>query len=294
LQAVRWIGKYDRTAAAELVLSVSFEHSPRVADEVLSAFGKHGYLSYDDIDDADRERLLAGVAGLATIDEYKVQVFLSGLSAVHPQEAMRLLKQRVEAGANERTVGYQALPHDWQENLRFRETTTSSEILWNTLEWVAEDIDGAGTYDRGAAFAAVAVTFDDEVLETLSRAMETGTTQHVRAIGVIMAHAPRTFVWDHTNFVTRLIRTADEHGDPCRREVQYGLERSVRSGGFGGPIGQPFPQDVEQRDRSHAVAAALTAGSPERAFYDSLTQSAEAAISWEIDLDRRFLEHRDW
>ncbi|SCG40429.1 hypothetical protein [Micromonospora inositola] len=54
------------------------------------------------------------------------------------------------------------------------------------------------------------------------------------------------------------------------------------------------PEDVEQRDWSRAVAATLAEGSPERAFYDALAETAEAAIRSEIDHERRFLEHRDW
>jgi predicted transcriptional regulator len=294
LHAVRWIGEYDRASAAELVLSVSFEHSPPVAEEVLSAFGEHGYLSYDDVGDADRERLLTGIARLATIEEYAAQAFLAGLSAVNPEAVLRLLKRRAMPGTEPRAADYRALPDHWQENLRFRGPARFSEFLWDALEWVAENIEDAGIHDRGALFAAVAVTFDDEVRDMLCQALETGVVQHIRAVGEVLAHAHRTLVWEHPNFVVRVLRAAEEHGDECRRDVWRGLYRSVWSGGLGGPVGEPFPQDVEQRDRSRAVAATLAEGSPERAFYDALADTAEAAIRSEIDHERHFLEHRDW
>lgn len=294
LQAVRWIGGYDRATAAELVLSVSVEHSPAVAEEVLSAIGGHGYLSYDDVGDADRERLLAGVAGLATIEKYEIQEFLAGLSVVHPEEVMQLLKRRAAPGVKPRAAGYRALPGDWQENLRFRGATHFGDFLWDALEWVAENIDSASIDDCGALFAAVAVTFDDDVREMLDRALSTNAAQHIRAVGVVLARVHRTFVWEHPDFVVRVLRAVEEHGDQCRRDVWRGLHRSVRSGGWGGAVGEPFPQDVEQRDRSRAVAATLAEGSPERAFYDALAETGEAAIRLEIDHERRFLEQREW
>ncbi|WP_435204931.1 hypothetical protein [Micromonospora sp. bgisy143] len=294
LQAVRWIGEYDRASAAKLVLSVTFEHSPPVAEEVLSAFGEHGYLSYDDVGAADRERLLAGIAELARIEEYEVQDFLAGLSAVHPEAVMQLLKRRAKPGAEPQADGYRALPVEWQESLRFRGMARFREFLWDALEWVAENIDDTSIDDCGALFAAVAVTFDDDVRETLDRALKANSVQHIRAVGIVLEHAHRTFVWEHSDFVVRVLRAAEEHGEQCRRDVHRGLRRSVLSGGWGGPVGEPFPEDVEQRDRSRAVAATLPDGSPERAFYDELVETAEAAIRSEVDHERRFLEHRDW
>ncbi|MER6590350.1 hypothetical protein ABT214_00475 [Micromonospora purpureochromogenes] len=294
LQAVRWIGEYDRATAAELVLSVSFERSPAVAEEVLSAFGGHGYLSYDDVDDAARERLLAGIAGLATIEKHEIQDFLAGLSAVHPEAVMQLLKRRATPSAEPRAGGYRAFPDHWQERLRFRGTTRFGEFLWDAIEWVAENIDRARNDDCAALFAAVAVTFDGIVRETLDRAVATDAVHHIRAVGVVLARAHRTFVWEHPDFVVRVLRVAEEHGDQCRRDLRHGLHRSVLRGGWGGAAGEPFPQDVEQRDRSRAVAATLAKGSPERAFYDELAETAETAIRLEIDHERRTLEHRDW
>ncbi|MEU8004177.1 hypothetical protein AB0B66_23725 [Catellatospora sp. NPDC049111] len=294
LQAVRWIGEYDRGGAAELVLSVTFDDSAPVVKEVLAAFGKHGYLSFDEVDDADRERLLAGIAGLATIEEYEVQTFLAGLSEVHPEAVLRLLKDRATAWAEPRTAGYRALPDQWQENLRFRGNARFGDFLWDVLEWVADNIDDPSIHDPAALFAAVAVTFGDDVRNMLNRAMETGKVQYVRTVGVVLAHAQRTFVWEYPDFVARALRAAEGHGDGCRRDIWIGLHRSVWSGGWAGPIGAPFPKDVEQRDRSRAVAATLAEGSLERGFYDTLAEEADAAVRREINHERHYLEYREW
>jgi hypothetical protein len=293
LQAVRRIGRFDQARAAELVASVSFEESPTVADDVFSAIGKHGYLSHDDVTDVDRERLLLRLARLSTIDGYQVQTYLASLSAIHPETVLQLLKRRVMTDAEQPHANYRDLPDQWQEPLRFRDTTRFGDFLLDLLEWVADNIDDSRIHDSGELFKAVAVTFDDDVRATLDDVLEFGEARCIRAVGTLLAHAHRTFVWEHPDFVVPILLAAPHIDKDCLRHVRNGLARTMRSGGFGGPVGQPFPQDVEQRDRSRAVAATLDEGSPEWDFYNALAQTGEAAIRSEMDRDRRFLDVRD-
>ncbi|MET7425039.1 AAA family ATPase [Dactylosporangium sp. NPDC005555] len=294
LDAVRWIGRYDRAGAADLALSVSFTQSSTVAREVFAAFGEHGYLSYDDLGEANREQLIDGLADLAHLDDYEVQNFLARTCVGHPERVLELLKRRTAVERDAPTAGYRALPFHWDHALPFRETTRFAEFLNETLEWIAEGIDRNGSLDRADVFAAVAGTFDDDVLNVLDRAMATGTVQQIRAVGLVLSYAHRTLVWDNPDFVIRVLRAAEPHGESCQRTVRHGLGRSVVRGGWGGKVGEPFPQDIEQRNRSAAVAATLSAGSPERAFYDDLAATAEAAIRSEIDHDREYSGSRDW
>jgi hypothetical protein len=178
------------------------------------------------------------------------------------------------------------LPDCWQENLRFRSTARSGDLQ---RPEVAKNIDDAGIHDRGALRVGKG-TLDDDV-RNAGPAPETGAGA-TGAIGVV----PRTRTARRLGAPGLVVRLPHRGGagDQCRRDVWHGLHRSVLSSGWGGPVGEPSPEDVEQRDRSRAVVATLAEGSPERAFYDALAETAEAAIRLENDHDRRFLEHRDW
>jgi hypothetical protein len=138
------------------------------------------------------------------------------------------------------------------------------------------------------------VNYDDAVLAVLDRALGAATANYVKAAAEVLEYAHRTFVWEQQDFVTRALEAADEHGDQCSRAMRRGLYAAVRKDGFGGPIGAPAPQHLEQRDRSRAVAATLTEGSPGREFYDALAKAAESEIRGELEHDRLYSESRDW
>jgi hypothetical protein len=60
-----------------------------------------------------------------------------------------------------------------------------------------------------------------------------------------------------------------------------------------GAPGQPFPEDLEQRDRSIEIANALPKGSAEEEFYRAMAASAEESISRTL-ADDRADDGRDW
>jgi len=57
------------------------------------------------------------------------------------------------------------------------------------------------------------------------------------------------------------------------------------SGVRSGTPGEPFPETIEQRDRSRAIAKDLPAGSIERRFYADMAKSAERDVQREIEDD---------
>ncbi|MEV4349152.1 hypothetical protein AB0J83_32240 [Actinoplanes sp. NPDC049596] len=294
LQGARRIAEHDRTAAAALVLSVPLDSSRTMAKEVLSAFGDDGYLSYDDVSGEELARIAGEVTDLAAIDSYEIQAFLAGLSAARPQETLELLRRRAERAAESRLTGYRAMPRTWYEKLRFRGSPGFEDILHATLGWVVEAGGLRHAYDRAEVFAAVAAGFGREVPDLLQRALDDDSAHRVRALSAVVAQAERTFVWDHAPIAVRLLRAAERHGEQCRQAAWGGLFESVREGVRGGTVGEPLPEDIEQRDRSRAVAATLPEGSVERSFYEALARQAEAEMRSEAADDSRFLELRDW
>jgi hypothetical protein len=57
------------------------------------------------------------------------------------------------------------------------------------------------------------------------------------------------------------------------------------SGVRSGTPGEPFPETVERRDRSRAIAKDLPAGSIEKRFYTNIAKSAERDSLRESDED---------
>jgi hypothetical protein len=110
----------------------------------------------------------------------------------------------------------------------------------------------------------------------------------------MLAEAPRTLVWDRSDVVVRLLQSADTVDPELIQDLAGGLQTAVMSGARMGTPGQPFPEDVEQRDRSRQIAQELAAGSVERRFYEALAAMAESSIRWHDLNDRMDLDGRHW
>ena len=57
------------------------------------------------------------------------------------------------------------------------------------------------------------------------------------------------------------------------------MSSAAISGGRSGTVGEPYPQDIEQRDNSQELIERLALGSPPYKFYKSLYDHA----LWNID-----------
>lgn len=58
------------------------------------------------------------------------------------------------------------------------------------------------------------------------------------------------------------------------------------SGVRSGTPGEPFPETIEQRDKSREIAKDLPAGSIEKRFYTDMAKSADRDILRDMDHDR--------
>ena len=59
-------------------------------------------------------------------------------------------------------------------------------------------------------------------------------------------------------------------------------------GGKSGTPGQPFPEDIEQRDKAYEMMQKLPAGSPTHRFYKSLYEEAVSEIDRHTNEDFEF------
>lgn len=83
-------------------------------------------------------------------------------------------------------------------------------------------------------------------------------------------------------------------GDDCVRAIGGGLHSAAMRGVRMGTPGQPYQEDVEQRDKATELAETLSLGSIEHQFYRSLASTAESRIKWEADRDALLDDRRTW
>src|SRR5438874_2414161 len=143
-------------------------------------------------------------------------------------------------------------------------------------------------------FQVAAGQFDEPVMAVLGEGIDTGSRNLLEAAANVLREAPRRLFWKEVEFVRRILQAAAQHGDECVRRVGGQLHSAVMEGTRSGTTGQPFPEDVEQREKAGEIADRLPEGSLEERFYRSLRESAESSIRWDMDRDDQFLDARDW
>jgi hypothetical protein len=224
---------------------------------------------------------------LPGIGGYSVTEALAARSSTDPGWVVRLLQDRIERAETLESLGkYEAMPFSWEKRLRVRETPDFIASLNRILDWIAEDLDSWVRQRMGAdLFAAVATGYDNQVVDLLAKALETGSELTTRATAAVLHEAPRTFIWEQAHFVGTALRAAERLGEDVRREMVGALWAATISGVRSGTPGEPFPETVEQRDRSRQIAKQLPTGSLEERFYSDVADSAERDIAREAEDD---------
>jgi predicted transcriptional regulator len=295
VRAAQLLARVRKAEATRLLAAVRFGDSEALADDFFMSFRLAGDISWHDFSSAELRRIREDLVRLPDIGEYSISEALSDRSASHPEWVLGVLRERIErAEGLDSTQRYQALPFAWENRLRIRETTAYVRALNDILAWVAERPEAWPRHKLGAElFAAVAVEFDDQVLEVLSMALSGGNRESALAVAAVLHEAPRTLVWDRSDFVCLALNAANRLGDAVLKRMTGGLWAATISGVRMGTPGQAFPETLEQRERSLVVARSLETGSIEKRFYADLAAAADSDIRRET-VDDMFADGREW
>lgn len=281
--------------AAHLITAVDFSDNPRLAEDAFMCFGEPLGLSLDQFNSKQTATIRKRLVDLPKISEYSITSFLAARSAINPAWVIELLQDRVtRAEGLESLRDYEAVPFDWDTPLRVREHPDFVGHLRQLQAWIASPSDSWVRRRIGSeVFADVVQRFDRSVLAVLEEALDSPNENDIRAVASILGKAQRTLIWDEPDFVRKALHASARFGDDCRQAMAGGFYGATISGVRSGTPGEPFREDVEQRDRSKQIADALPRGSIEEEFYRAMTASAEASIARSASEDRAD-DDRDW
>lgn len=290
------VAKDDPALAARLLAAVTFSSSSHIADELFSCFGRHVGLTWDALDEAQQEHVRDELVLLDDIGQYSITGFLAHRSAVDPEWVISLLQRRVEVGDRLESRGdYRPMPFSFDHHLSVRDHPDFELWLRKLQLWIAEDTNSWVRVEHGAdLFREVARTYDASVLAVLEDALATGDRAQIESAAAILRKAPRTFIWRQHEFVERAFVVTDKAGVEAQQALKQALWGATISGVRSGTPGQPYPEDVEQRDNCHRVARMMPKGSAAEHFYLEMAASAERAIESSLEEDRRDDDGRSW
>jgi len=284
-RAAQLLARSQPLQATRLLAALRFSDDEGLADDIFLSFGRDLGISWSNFSEPELELIGRDLTALPGIGGYWVTEALATRSSTDPGWVIRLLQDRIErAETLESLSEYEAMPFSWDNRLRVRETPDFIASLNRILDWIAENLDSWVRRKMGAdLFAAVATGYDSQVVDLLTKAIESGSEVTTRATAAVLHEAPRTLIWEHAEFVRTAIHAADRLGESVRRDMVEALWVATISGIRSGTPGEPFPETVEQRDRSRQVARQLPTGSLEERFYSDVAESAEREIAREAE-----------
>ncbi len=295
-RAAQRLAPHHRLQAISLVARIPFGDSPTVAEEVFRIFGQHGELEWQEIPADRAEAMLADLRNCPSIENYTMTTFLATLSIDQPAVVVELLMARVEHW--EKTASssqFDPLPHHWDHPLQLRQHPDFFKSLRWIRQWIAQEPDSMARVQAGGdLFSAVAHGFDATVLAVLEEGVATGDAGQLAAVAALLQRGPGNLVYDEVEFVRRALGAASKLGEDAVQRIGGALTVATGRGGRIGIPGQPFAEDLEQRDRARAIADLLPRDSIEQRFYLSLQESAEHSIEWARHRDDRVADGRDW
>jgi hypothetical protein len=295
VRAAQQLARDHPEEAVRLLGQVPFADSSSVAEELFQTFGPHGDLDWRNLPPAEIRRLLDELEQCPSIEEYWITSFLSEFSSERPEELLELLQRRIDRWEEQDpSTGYSPLPFSWNSDLRFRDGNIFAVVLRRVRDWIAAKPDSWSRRQAGAdLFTAVAGAFDETVLDVLEEGATVGDDAEIVAVASILREAPRAVVFENVDFVRRLLRLAAQRGEERVRLIVDALFAAAAGGMRTGIAGEPFAQDLAQRDRAREIADAMPEGSAVQRLYRSLQESAERSIQWHADRDE-LMDGRQW
>lgn len=289
---LRQLAASEPALAVEILLDMRIGRSSDLADDALVLFSKGEPLSIELLDEDALDRIFEELKQCTSIDEYWVERFLGQLCARALERVIDLLKRRVEL-AEVHDFGYddyRPLPFGWEDKtpLSSKGHASRRKLLEELREWAAADVPGwRRHFDGPRLFAAVVGDFDDEALGVLEAGLS-GPLPEAKRVAHLLSEIPRSIIWQDVPWVSRILENALRRNADLYKGVASALHSAITSGVRSGTPGQPYPQDLEQRDRARKIADKLPLGSAAERFYRGLQRSAEA------DIKRKGEDDEEW
>jgi hypothetical protein len=176
---------------------------------------------------------------------------------------------------------YKPLPYSYShgERLKFHETPSYEKLVRNVRDWSTQEASNWIRPHFGRdLFKAVSAGFDEVTLRVLNEWIMSPDQKHLEAAASLLSEVPRDFLWSNPEYVVNMLNRAQQHGEACHKRVSSYLHAVALQGSRSGTPGQPFPEDIRQRDQSLELIEKQPNGSAGYRFYKSLYDIAVSNI----------------
>ncbi|MEW2559680.1 helix-turn-helix domain-containing protein [Streptomyces griseorubiginosus] len=280
----------SKDEALGLLTSVPFGETGAVPYRLWWAFTMDRLLSWDQLTDSQRSYFLAQLTALPTLNDHTVQQFVAHLAEADPEAAVGLLCARIERWEEDPAKKrFDPMPYQWSVRLPLPDSPVRLDLMRSVRNWLAQPHENPWRRELHAPdlFWTVAGPADELTLSFFLEPYQEGNSELAYAAAPLLKKMPKTIIWEHVDYVSALLKTAFRLSEDLFRRTAGNLHASVVSGFRSGTPGQPYPEDLDIRERAQHIRARLPRGSAVDLFYKALVDSAQHNIDRTVADDLR-------
>jgi hypothetical protein len=260
--------------------------SCEIADDVLVLFQHDDIIPFNMLTEDDITHLLNKMMRLPELNGYWVEVFLSNVSVHHAQRAASFFLARVEHAVNTQDWHYRPCNYGPYSHvpLRFRESPEFGRLLRQVSVWLKSRRadDYLFRIRAGELFDAMFRPFDNELIGYLQDWIDGATAADMPIISQILSEASPDFVFERQSFAVRFLEKAKQFGKEPLDDALSALFKSAIKGIKEGIPGEPFPQDIQLKEKAEKVIGGMPRFSPAYRLYEALKKHAEQGIEFSL------------
>ncbi len=286
IAAVRRVADSDPRLGMELLKCVDLGISSHIADEALMLFQRDTAITFSLLDERSAQHFLSKLMPIPELDGYWIETFLAELSEAFPYQLAGFLMARVEHAAKEDSWSYRPCNYGPYGHvpLRFRKSSEVGPLVNFVWEWMKLGSDNNYHFEHraGELFETMFRPFDAELVNVIQGWIDSSTLSDMRRIARILCEVPQTFVFEQREFVIRFLERAKLCGKDVLDIALDALYRSSTSGVKHGTPGEPFPEDVNMKNKAETTMSELSRFSPAYKLYEQIKLSAEHCIQYSL------------
>jgi hypothetical protein len=166
-------------------------------------------------------------------------------------------------------------------SLRFREADDVDDLLRQVVGWMRSgDATNYRFKDEASKlFEAMFGLVDERILGFLGDWVDTATPPELESISAILSNGEPDFVFERRELVVRLLDKAECFGPDLFRDIKQELYMAAVSGVRSGVLGEPYPQDIEMKEKAEKALAELPRFSPAYELFEAIRKHAEREIA---------------
>jgi hypothetical protein len=152
------------------------------------------------------------------------------------------------------------------------------QILRNVRNHVIfyEDV---GKFWISSLFLEISDNYCKTSIEVMNEWIYSRDEELVKSVGILVKGADPKFLFDHSEFVSKIIETAYNISDECHSAILDSLYK-ISINGVKQFIGkEPLVEDINQKNLGEEYAKKFQIGSPTHRFYTSISKSAQRSIN---------------